>query len=600
MTDEPTRPHSLEDHWLGVDPTHSHEGEDADHDHDDMGADGDPGSPSLWLQDNLALTSVGIDIGSAGTQVVFSRVRLRRMGEALTSRYVVVGRENLYESPIALTPYASDVRIDDRAIGRLVDEAYEASGLHPDQVDAGAVILTGEALRRENAQAIADVLSEVGGEFVCTTAGHHMEAMLAAFGSGAAQVSYDRHEPVLNVDIGGGTTKLALVEEGRVLHTAALHLGGRLAVVDGHRRLIRLDPAGQRLAALAGHEWNLGDEVSDAEFQHVANWMADTLLAAIRGDVAEARLQELWLTEPLGRLGGLGGMMFSGGVSEYVYRREARDFGDLGRAFGAALRARLDAGQAPFPELPAGECIRATALGASQYSVQLSGNTIYISNPRTLLPRRNLQVVRPAVLLGDAIDSVRLTAAIGEHLKRFDVVEGEGEFALAFQWRGEPTHGRLAAFGRGLVDALPRTLQAGRPLVVILDGDVAQTLGTLLKEELGVASDVLVLDGIALWDFDYIDLGRVRMPSFTVPVTIKSLVFSHDPRQPEVGTGHGSTAGEHRHGPGHHHGHGHHHGAGHHHHHPAHHHHHHPGHESEARHSHEQRAHGQDVDRDGR
>lgn len=594
MTDEPTKPHSLEDHWLGVDPTHSHEGEDADHDHDDTGADGDPGSPSLWLQDNLALTSVGIDIGSAGTQVVFSRVRLRRMGEALTSRYVVVGRENLYESPIALTPYASDVRIDDRAIGRLVDQAYEAAGLHPDQVDAGAVILTGEALRRENAQAIADVLSEVGGEFVCTAAGHHLEAMLAAFGSGAAQASYDRHEPVLNVDIGGGTTKLALVEEGRVLHTAALHLGGRLAVVDGQRRLIRLDPAGRRLAGLAGREWKLGDEVSAAEFQYVADWMADALLAAVRGDLAHPHLEELWLTEPLGRLGGLGGMMFSGGVSEYVYRREDRDFGDLGRLFGGALRTRLDAGYGPFPELPAGECIRATALGASQYSVQLSGNTIYISNPRTLLPRRNLQVVRPPVTLGDAIDSARLTAAIEQHLKRFDLVEGDAEFALAFRWRGEPAHGRLAAFGRGLVDALPRTLRAGRPVMVILDGDVAQTLGTLLKEELGVASDVLVLDGITLWDFDHIDLGRVRMPSFTVPVTIKSLVFSHDPRQPEIGAGHGATAGDH-HQHHHGHGHGHRHGPGH----SHHHHHHHPGHESGRGHSHEHRQHGDDVERDG-
>ena len=71
---------------------------------------------------------------------------------------------------------------------------------------------------------------------------------------------------------------------------------------------------------------------------------------------------------------------------------------------------------------------------------------------------------------------------------------------------------------------------------MVLDGDVAQTLGALLKDELGVASEVLVIDGISLWDFDYIDLGRVRMPSFTVPVTIKSLVFSEDPRVPHART----------------------------------------------------------------
>jgi ethanolamine utilization protein EutA len=162
----------------------------------------------------------------------------------------------------------------------------------------------------------------------------------------------------------------------------------------------------------------------------------------------------------------------------------------------------------------------------------LSGNTVYISSPRELLPRRNLQVVQPRLKLGDTIDPSAVAAAVRHHLRSFDVVEGESEVGLAFRWRGAPTHDRLAAFARGIVEAMPRTLAAARPLFVVLDGDVAQTLGALLKEELGVASEVLVLDGISLWDFDYIDLGRVRMPSFTVPVTIKSLVFGDDPRVP--------------------------------------------------------------------
>ena len=224
--------------------------------------------------------------------------------------------------------------------------------------------------------------------------------------------------------------------------------------------------------------------------------------------------------------------MFSGGVGEYVYGREERDFGDLGRRFGHAIRERLAAGRFPFPLLPAGECIRATALGASEYSVQLSGNTVYISSPGELLPRKNLQVIQPPVTLGDTIDPSAVAAAIRDHFREFDIVEGDSEVALAFRWRGAPAYPRLAGLARGIVEALPRTLAAGKPLFVILDGDVAQTLGALLKDELGVASEVLVLDGISLWDFDYIDLGRVRMPSFTVPVTIKSLVFSEDPRVP--------------------------------------------------------------------
>jgi len=541
--------HTLEDHLLGLDPMHSHEdGEaDHDHDHDDPGGEYDPTESSLWAQDNITLLSVGIDIGSAGTQVIFSRVQLRRLSEDLTSRYFVVNRETVHQSPVALTPYVSEARIDDQAIGGIIDAAYESAGVHPDNIDTGAVILTGEALRRENAQAIAEVLAEVGGEFVCAAAGHHMESMLAAYGSGAAKASHDQGIPILNIDIGGGTTKLALVEGGNVVHTAAIHLGGRLAVFDAQRRLTRLDPAGQRLAALAGCTWTLGDTVSDADIERVTSWMADALVAALTQPSPSKEVQGLWLTEPLEVIGGVEGAMFSGGVGEYVYGREARDFGDLGLRLGHAIRERLDAGRLPFPLLPAGECIRATALGASEYSVQLSGNTIYLSNPGALLPRKNLQVLKPPVHFGEVVDPASVASAIREHLQRFDVVEGEAELALAFRWRGTPAYSRLAGLARGIAAALPRTIAAGKPLFVIFDSDIAQTLGALLKEEMGVASDVLALDGIALWDFDYIDLGRVRMPSFTVPVTIKSLVFSQDPRIPHKHHHH------HHHGEKHHH-----------------------------------------------
>ena len=561
MADAPDKkqPHRLEDHLLGMDPMHEHEdGEaDHDHDHDDLGGEYDPTTTSLWLQDNITLLSVGIDIGSAGTQIIFSRVQLRRLSEELTSRYFVVNRETVYQSPVALTPYLSEERIDDQAIGHIVDDAYHAAGVHPDEVDTGAVILTGEALRRENAKAIADVLAEVGGEFVCAAAGHHMEAMLAAYGSGAAKVSHDRGAPILNIDIGGGTTKLALVENGTVVHTAAIHLGGRLAVIDAEGRLTRLDPAGRRLAALAGCHWSLGDTVSEADLDRVTAWMAEALVAALTQDTAPPEVQGLWLTEPLGVIGGIQGAMFSGGVGEYVYGREERDFGDLGRRLGRAIRERLEAGRFPFPLLPAGECIRATALGASEYSVQLSGNTVYISNPRELLPRKNLQVIQPRVRLGDTIDPSAIATAIQSHLRSFDLVDGESDVALAFRWRGEPAYGRLAGLARGIVEALPRTIREGKPLFVVLDGDVAQTLGAILKDELGVASEVLVLDGISLWDFDFIDLGRVRMPSFTVPVTIKSLVFSEDPRIPHHHHGHHHDHGHHHRGNEHHHPHDH-------------------------------------------
>src|SRR4051812_22396340 len=327
------RPHTLADHVYGEDYEHRHEGDEAsdhDHDHDDLGPDA--GHDPLWMQDHVSLVSVGMDIGSSGTQVIFSRLNLRRLAEELTSRYFVVSRETLYQSPVSLTPYQSEERIDEAGLSAIIDRAYEDAGVHPDDIDAGVVILTGEALRRENAEAIAGVLAEQGGEFVCASAGHHMEAMLAAYGSGAAAASHDGGRRILNVDIGGGTTKLALVERGRVLATAAIHIGGRLQVVDERGVIVRLDPAGRQHAADAGYSWRRGDTVTQADMATVAESMADALVAALVRRPAPAAVERLYLTEALPGAGdGIDGVMFSGGVGEYVYGRETRDFGDMGR-----------------------------------------------------------------------------------------------------------------------------------------------------------------------------------------------------------------------------------------------------------------------------
>src|SRR5215470_9959239 len=383
--EKPKAPHTLADHLYGREVAHVH-GDNADHDHDhDFDDDGPAEDNPLWRQDNVTLATVGIDIGSSGTQVIFSRVRLRRLAEDLTSRYYVVARETLFQSQVELTPYRNEDRIDEAKLGEIIDDAYVAAGLPPDKIDTGVVILTGEALRRENAQSIAAILSEKGGEFVTATAGHHMEAMLAAYGSGAARVSSDQSKRILNVDIGGGTTKLGLVENGKVIATAAIHIGGRLQVVE-QGRIVRLDPAGKHHAARAGFSWQIGEVVDAAGLQKVADAMADALLAAIVANPLPDHIARLYLTDPIADLGHIDGVMFSGGVAEYIYQREDRDFSDLGRPLGRAIRTRIDNGALPWPVLPAGECIRATALGASEYSVQLSGNTSYISAPGKLLP----------------------------------------------------------------------------------------------------------------------------------------------------------------------------------------------------------------------
>jgi len=558
MAEDRKRSHTVADHLLGQDVVHEHDG-DADHDHDHFEFDSDERLEEnpIWIQDHVTLVTVGIDIGSSGTQVIFSRINLRRYGEDLTSRYYVVSRETLFQSPVALTPYSSDERIDDVALGAIIDEAYAAAGVEPQDIDTGVVILTGEALRRENAEAIAALLAEQRGDFVTATAGHHMESMLAAYGSGASKLSYEEGKRILNVDIGGGTTKLGIVENGDVTATAALHIGGRLQVVDDIGRIVRLDPAGKFHARQAGFYWSRGDVLSPAQLDKVAASMADLLVAALTQRPVPHAVEHLYLTDPIAEFGRIDGVMFSGGVGEYVYGREDRDFGDMGRRLGRAIRSRVDSGALPWPLLPAGECIRATALGASEYSVQLSGNTSYISKPGELLPRRNLQVLQPSYVCEESIDADKLAKAIRAHFTAFDLIEGEGDVALALRWRGAPSYERILAFAEGIRRGLATTIERKKPLYIMLDGDVAQTLGAILREELLVESEILAIDGLVLRDFDYIDLGRIRMPSFTVPVTIKSLLFSEDPRRGRPHQRiHHHDHHPHDHGHGHHHDHG--------------------------------------------
>jgi ethanolamine utilization protein EutA (predicted chaperonin) len=561
------RGHTLTDHQFGDAMDHEH-GPDADHDHDHFEGIGPLEENPIWIQDNVVLTSVGMDIGSSGTQVIFSRVHMRRLGEDLTSRYIVAKRETLHESPVSLTPYRSDTRIDEVALGTIIDQAYGTAGLMPRDIDTGVVILTGEALRRENAERIAAILAEQGGEFVCATAGHHMEAMLAAYGSGAVRTSHDRQQRILNVDIGGGTTKLAIIDTGTVQATAAIHIGGRLQVTDAAGKITRLDPAGRHHASVAGFDWKLGDQAEPAHLDLVATEMAATLMTALRSPPLPEAVRRLYLTDPIEDFGRIDGIIVSGGVGEYVYGREDRDFGDMGKRLGHAVRTAL--GALPWPLLPAGACIRATALGASEYTIQLSGNTGHITSPGRLLPRRNVQVLHPIVPLGERVDPSALGDAIRAHFTAFDLDGSDADVAVALRWTGHPEYSRLRGFAEGVRHGLADRIAWGLPLYLMLDGDIAMTLGNILSKELGITNDLLVIDGVQLRDFDYIDLGKIRLPSGTVPVTIKSLLFQEqagDSPRPRQRIHHHCHDHSHDHDHDHHHDHDHGHDHGHHHHH---------------------------------
>lgn len=463
----------------------------------------------------MRLRTVGIDIGTTTSHLIFSELGLERQGIRLSSAYVVVERKVVHRSDVMLTPHSSERRIDTDALAKFIERSYAEAGWKPDDVDTGAVITTGEAARKENASAIVQLFSGQAGKFVCATAGNHLESLLAAHGSGAVALSRDAATPlVLNVDIGGGTTKFAVCRDGRVEETAAIDIGARLISWDNAGKIRAITRAGARVAKEAGVLIEVGDNGGERALDVVAERIAGLALHIPLGQGFDDA--SVWLTEHLVARGPFHTLVFSGGVGEYINGWERKEFGDLGLRLGRAIQRRLT----KFQVLRPVESIRATCIGASQYTVQVSGDTLFLTNPG-LLPLRDLAAVtvRP-----DAANAGAIAAEIQRGVARLD--REDGHFALAVGWRHGPAYGALRELCAGIAEGTRSLLDGRRPLVVVLDADVAGIVGQMLRDELGVQSPVICVDQIELSDLDFIDLGAVVPEKSVVPVVVKSLVFS--------------------------------------------------------------------------
>lgn len=428
---------------------------------------------------------------------------------------MVVERKVAHRSDVILTPYSSERRIDTDTLAKFIDRSYAEAGWSPDNVDTGAVITTGEAARKENASGIVQLFSGQAGKFVCATAGHHLESLLAAHGSGAVALSRAAATPlVLNVDIGGGTTKLAVCRNGHVEETAAIDIGARLVSWDAAGKVRAVTRAGARVAKDAGVKVAAGDQRDERKLLVIAERIADLALRVAMGkDFDDA---SLLLTEPLVTRGPFHALVFSGGVGEYINGSETAEFGDLGVLLGRAIVRRL----AAFEVLRPVESIRATCIGASQYSVQVSGDTLFLTDPG-LLPLRDLAAVavRP-----DTPRAGPIAGEIRRGIARLD--REDGRFALAVRWRHGPAYSALRELSAGIAEGTRGLLGDKGPLVVVLDVDLAGVVGQMLRDELGVRAPLVCVDQIALSDLDFIDIGAVVPDKSVVPVVIKSLVFS--------------------------------------------------------------------------
>jgi len=475
-------------------------------------------------EDEIKLTSVGVDIGSSTTHLIFSRLEMKQQG----TRYVVVRRSVINESEILLTPYVDESTIDVETLGHFINQQYERAGLKREDVDTGALILTGVAVRRQNARAIGELFAREAGRFVAVSAGDGLEATMAAHGSGALARSACSEQVIMNIDIGGGTSKIAICANGKVREVTAIDVGARLVAFD-KGVVSRIEETGRQHGAAAGMEFELGQKIRPDGLRLMASNMADRLIEVISLGALSSETKTLLRLPPLSYRGRIDAIIFSGGVSEFIYGHENESFGDLGAMLANEVKQRAERLGIPVMEPTAR--IRATVIGASQYTIQVSGSTIFIT-PLEAVPVRNVPVVAPEFPLGgEEIDPAAVSRAVRSALTRLDLTQAEQPVAIGFHWEGSATFARLQAFCSGVKEGLREILAKGHPLMLVSDGDIGGILGLHFKEEMRFSNPVISIDGISLNEFDYIDIGALIPSSGAVPVVVKSLIFPSSAQQ---------------------------------------------------------------------
>ncbi|MCF2137810.1 MAG: ethanolamine ammonia-lyase reactivating factor EutA [Candidatus Thorarchaeota archaeon] len=467
------------------------------------------------------LTSVGVDIGTATFHIIFSKLLLEKSPTKRTEKFEITKREVVYEGPIHLTPMINESTIDFESLRDFLLDDYASAGFSLEDIDTGAVIITGESARRENAEEIVRSLAGEAGKFVAATAGPNFESVLAAYGAGVVERSRTSCKVIMNVDIGGGSANIAICSDGHVIDTAAINVGGRLLAHDGSGTIVRLENACRSTAKTLGLNLAKGEHIDSDHLEKIAGALADALMEFMTGQVSTDLTRVLMMTPPLRYSDKVDEVTFSGGVAEFIYDRETRDFNDLGRFLARAILDRMNS--AGLHLAVPNHLIRATVIGAGQSSLHVSGSTTFLS-PGIDLPIRNIPVVEPHLVIEESV-ATSVRRSVQEALKRFNLHEGEDEFILTFNGAVKPSYTFLADFGKGLVEALPNTIRQKRPILLCFNEDVGNSVGNVMKRETKIDSDVLSIDELHLHEGDFVDIGKPVVEGVVIPVIVKTLVF---------------------------------------------------------------------------
>ncbi|WP_438905450.1 ethanolamine ammonia-lyase reactivating factor EutA [Enterococcus sp. AZ151] len=469
------------------------------------------------------LLTVGIDLGTSTTQLVLSELTVENFASAFTvPRISISDKKVIYRSDIIFTPLLNQSEIDAEPIKAFVAEQYRQAGIHKQDIQMGAVIITGETARKSNANNVLRALSGYAGDFVVATAGPDLESIIAGKGAGAQTYSETKRKPVVNLDIGGGTTNLAVFKDGEVIDTACFDIGGRLIKLDQQQKITYIAPKIQEIINKKGLTLHLGDQATEQNLLPIISELVAVLENSIGLGTQSPFYQLLVTNHPLRKGEELPIVTFSGGVADCLNTTSTNLFkyGDIGLLLGKYLRKSLIFSEKEV--LESAETIRATVVGAGSHTAEISGSTI--AYREQILPVKNIPILKLA-----QEDETFTVTELGQRIQEklnWHRIEETPQIALAIRGMNNPTFADIQRYGQGIVEGLANLVAEQIPIIVMVDEDMAKALGHALSAHLPKDYPFICLDSVKVENGDYVDIGLPVAEGAVLPVIVKTLVFN--------------------------------------------------------------------------